>query len=88
MASNEQTGTTNRKVAALATQQAHLDSTALIGIFGSSARPGALVRQSNGTVLRVTVGDRLGDALVAAIGETRVVLSQRRGTTVLQLPSS
>ena len=88
MASNTQNGTTNAKVAQLATEKAQLDRTALIGIFGSSNRPGALVRESNGRVTRVGVGDRIDGALVSAIGETRLVLSQRRGTKILELPSS
>ena len=88
MASNGQNGTTNARVAQYATKQAKLDSTTLIGIFGSSNRPGALVRESNGRVTRVAVGDRIDGATVSAIGETRLVLSRRRTTKVLELPSS
>ena len=81
------TGTpTPKKVSDLATEKADLSSTALIGIFGSDATPGALIREGGGKISRVEVGDQVAGGVVAAIGQGTLVLSSRRGNKVLRLP--
>ena len=81
------TGTpTPKKVSDLATEKADLSSTALIGIFGSDATPGALIREGGGKISRVEVGDQVAGGVVAAIGKGTLVLSSRRGNKVLRLP--
>lgn len=82
------TGTpTPKKVTDLATEKADLPRTALIGIFGSEATPGALIREGS-RISRVRVGDQVAGGVVAAIGEGALVLSSRRGNKVLRLPQS
>tara|TARA_R110002049_G_scaffold23545_3_gene83319 strand:- start:34326 stop:34586 length:261 start_codon:yes stop_codon:yes gene_type:complete len=76
------------KVTQLATERAALPRTALIGIFGNSAAPGALVLERGGKVSRVGIGDRVAGGVVAAIGEDALVLSSRSGNKVLRLPKS
>ncbi len=88
MTSKEPGTPTPAKVAKLATDQVLLDRTALIGTFGSDANPGALVREGNGTVTRVTVGDKVAGGVVAAIAPDRLVLSRHGKTEVLELPRS
>ena len=81
------TGTpTPKKVSDLATEKADLSSTALIGIFGSDATPGALIREGGGKISRVEVGDQVAGGVVAAIGQGTLVLSSLRGNKVLRLP--
>ena len=77
---------TSRRVARIATQEVRLDRFALIGIFGSDRAPGALVRTRDGQIARVTLGDTVDGATVAAIHIDRVVLSRGTGTQVLTLP--
>ncbi|SDF39241.1 pilus assembly protein PilZ [Sulfitobacter delicatus] len=77
---------TPKKVTDLATEKADLSRTALIGIFGSEATPGALIREGGGKISRVKVGDQVAGGVVAAIGEGALVLSSRRGNKVLRLP--
>lgn len=77
---------TPEHVAELATQQTHLDRTALIGIFGSEDSPGALVRSPNGRIARVAIGDEAAGGIVAAIGESQIVIAQCGKTRVLKLP--
>ena len=77
---------TPRKVAEPATEQARLKSTAPIGIFGSEAAPGALVRLPGGDIARVAPGDTVAGGTVVAIGKDRVVLSRLGGELVLEMP--
>ena len=79
---------TPQKVKELATQEVSLPRTALIGIFGSEAAPGALIRNSDGTFARVTVGDRAAGGVVAAIDTARVIIAIRDTTKVLELPAT
>ena len=77
---------TPQKVLDLATEPAKLKSTALIGIFGSEASPGALVRLPDGDIARVTTGDHVAGGTVAAIGADRLILSRMGSELVLTLP--
>ena len=77
---------TPKKVTDLATEKADLSRTALIGIFGSEATPGALIRDGRGRIHRVTLNDKISDGIVAAIGDDSVVLAQRGRTVTLKLP--
>ncbi|APE43895.1 pilus assembly protein PilZ [Sulfitobacter alexandrii] len=77
---------TPRNVADLATTEARLDRTALIGIFGSETAPGALVRTPNGRITRVGLGDTVAGGTVAAIGEGQLVLNVRGRAKALKLP--
>ncbi|MDF1728145.1 MAG: pilus assembly protein PilZ [Sulfitobacter sp.] len=79
---------TPKKVADLANQEADLDRTALIGIFGSEKAPHALVREGSGEILRVGLGDKVGSRKVAAIGVDHLVLARGSFTKVLRLPKS
>ncbi|MFT6674685.1 MAG: Tfp pilus assembly protein PilP [Sulfitobacter sp.] len=88
MASQNEAGQTPQKVADLATEQVRLERTALIGIFGSTAAPGALLRGHNGKIERVTIGDRFGGGTVAAISEDSLILTKRGKNTVLKLPKA
>jgi hypothetical protein len=80
------TSKTSAKVAKLATEQASVKGLALIGIFGSDSAPGALIRERNGTISRVGVGDRAGGAVVSAISDKAIVLTRGGRNSVLKLP--
>lgn len=88
MASNETGGGTPAKVARLATQQMELDRLTLIGISGNDTDPRALLREGDGTITKVRVGDTLEVGIVTAIGDDAVVLSRRGGNTILKLPQT
>ena len=88
MASNDTGGGTSAKVARLATHHMKLDRLAVIGIYGNDTDPRALVRENDGTITRVQVGDTLVAGIVTAIGDDAVVLSRRGGNTVLKLPQT
>ncbi|MFC6638473.1 pilus assembly protein PilZ [Sulfitobacter sp. JBTF-M27] len=75
-------------VADLANETARLPALALIGIFGSAAAPTALIRERNGSIQRVTVGDAVAGQTVAAIDADRVILSNGGQTKTLSLPKS
>lgn len=77
---------TPQKVVELATERAKLDRTALIGTFGSTLAPGALIRLPSGGFEKVAVGDDLAGGTVMAIGEDRVVVSRMGSDLVLTLP--
>jgi Tfp pilus assembly protein PilP len=76
------------EVVEAATQQARLDKIILIGVFGNSENPGALIRGPRGEITRVGVGDAAPGGQVEAIGEDRVVIAGRGKTTVLKLPAA
>ncbi|OAN78170.1 pilus assembly protein PilZ [Sulfitobacter sp. EhC04] len=86
MSSTEKQQPTPAKVAEIATTEARLARTALIGIFGSAAAPGALVRTPNGKIARVGVGDKVAGGTVAAIGDDQLVLNMGSRTKSLKLP--
>lgn len=75
-------------VAKLANETARLPALALIGVFGSTEAPVALIRERNGTIQRVTVGDAVAGKTVAAIDDDRVILSSGGQTKTLSLPKS
>jgi hypothetical protein len=76
------------KIAALANEEADLDRTALIGVFGNVSDPGALIRKPSGSVLKVKVGDHVDGGTVRAIGNDHLILARGEKTTVLRLPQS
>lgn len=86
MSNTEPQQPTPAKVAELATTEARLGRTALIGIFGSASAPGALVRTPNGRIARVGIGDKVAGGTVAAIGEDELVLRMGSRTKALKLP--
>ncbi|UWR23722.1 type II secretion system protein N [Sulfitobacter sp. S190] len=86
MATGEDGTPTPAKVKDLATEQARLDRTALIGIFGSSNAPEALIMLPAGKTEKVKVGDSVAGGTVEAIGEDRLVLSRNGNQQVMRLP--
>jgi hypothetical protein len=87
--STDENGTpTPTKVIDLATQQVQLPKLALIGIFGSLEDPGALVRDANGQIRRVKLGDPFAGGTIAAISDTAIVVGIGSKAKVLQLPQS
>lgn len=74
-------------VGQIATQRAPVSGLALLGIFGSNRAPGALIRERNGRVRRVGIGDRAGGAVVSAIGDRAIVLTRGGRNSVLKLPT-
>ncbi|KIN76694.1 pilus assembly protein PilZ [Sulfitobacter mediterraneus] len=88
MTSQTSQGQTPPQVAKLATEQVRLERTALIGIFGSNAAPGALIRTNRGKFERVAVGDKVAGGIVAAISEDSLVLAKRGKTTLMKLPQT
>ena len=78
---------TPENVAKLATMKADLPRLALLGIFGQTTAPKALVRDTSGEIETVAVGDRFARGTVQAIGEDQLVLSLSGGSTkVLRMP--
>lgn len=73
-------------VAALATQTVRLERFALLGVFGTESAPAALIRQPDGSTLRVTPGDETAGGTVLSIDAERVILSRGSGQRVLRLP--
>ena len=73
-------------IAEKATQSARLPALALIGIFGSSDAPSALIRDRNGDIQRVSVGDTIANRTVAAIDADRVILARGSQTKTLTFP--
>lgn len=71
----------------IATTRASLSDTMVIGIFGSSDRPAALLRAADGTITRVTSGDAALGGVVTTIDAARVIIVTRRGQRVLELPA-
>jgi type II secretory pathway component PulC len=69
-----------------ATQKARLARVALIGIFGSTQSPRALIRLPRGDTQAVTLGDRVAGSTVEAIGADRIVLSRMGRRETLWMP--
>ena len=88
MSTSEPQEPTPPHVADLATTSARLDRLALIGVFGTEADRAALIRASDGTVSRVTVGDTVANRTVSAIGEDRVILTNGNQSSTLSLPET
>lgn len=89
MATTTQAGATNRRAQKEATQQdaIALHQTSLIGVFGLATQKFALVRLKNGTIKKVTVGDRINWGQVTAIGNSRLMIRRNGKDIVLGLPS-
>ena len=77
---------TPANIAKQATETARLPALALIGVFGRAEAPAALIRDRRGKVHRVRVGDKIANQSVAAIDDTRVILSRGGQTKTLSLP--
>ena len=84
--SDEENLPTPENVAKIATERANLDRVALIGVFGSESNPGALIRDNDGSIARVSVGDAFDGSTVAAIGADSLILSRGGKTKVMKLP--
>ncbi len=77
---------TSPNIASLATKEAHLPKTALIGIFGPPATLSALILMPKGETRSVKVGDNIGKGTVLAIGKDQVVLMRNGSQHILHLP--
>jgi len=79
---------TSASVAKQATEKnvLNLSQVALIGIFGNSAGRYAMIRQPNGSIKRVTVGDRIDGGRVAAITATELQYQKGGRMVTLSLP--
>ncbi len=88
MTSNFSGTPTPLKVKKIATQEAHLPRTALLGIFGTKAAPNALIRLPHGKTQTVGIGDRIGKRVVIAIGSDQIILIRNNAQTVLRMPTS
>lgn len=86
MASDTSGTPTPAKVEKLATQEAHLTRTALLGIFGTKAAPNALVLLPRGKTQTVGIGDKIGKGIVVAIGTDQIVLARNGTQHILRLP--
>ncbi|MEH6522154.1 type II secretion system protein N [Sulfitobacter sp.] len=86
MASDTSGTPTPAKVEKLATQEARLTRTALLGIFGTKAAPSALVLLPQGKTQIVGVGDNIGKGVVVAIGTDQIVLARNGTHHILRLP--
>lgn len=73
-------------VAEHATQQAHLPNTALLGVFGTTEAPRALIRLPQGKTRTVSVGDTVAGGKVEAISDDRIVLSRMGSQQILRMP--
>lgn len=79
---------TSASVASQATEKnvLNLSQVALIGIFGNAAGRYAMIRQPNGSIKRVTVGDRIDGGRVAAITATELQYQKGGRMVTLTLP--
>ncbi len=80
-------GATPATVAKQATEKnaLNLGKVNLIGLFGSKSNRRALVRMSNGSFVRVKVGDRLDGGQVTAIGDGQLSYQKGGRNTTLKL---
>ena len=88
MSTQEHPDVTPQSVAKHATENVRLPRLALLGVFGTSQEPGALVRTKSGRIARVTKGDKVAGGTVLAIGADQLVLERRGTTRVLALPAA
>lgn len=65
----------------------NLRDISLIGVFGTPDARRALVRMSNGRLVRVGVGDRLDGGRVQSIGDSSLNYTKRGRTVQLEMPS-
>jgi hypothetical protein len=86
MASDTSSTPAPAKVERLATQEAHLPRTALLGIFGTEDAPSALVLLPQGKTQIVGVGDKIGKGIVVAIGTDQIVLARSGTQHILRMP--
>ena len=63
-----------------------LDRTNLIGIFGKTSNPSALVRLSNGKILTLKVGERFEGWRVFAIDRDKIHVENGTRQEILHLP--
>lgn len=84
------TAKTSPRVARSATQSDALPSGGLVllGIFGPSSAPEALVRFPSGRLRRVKRGSRLSAGEIEAIDASSLILSKNGQTKRLQIPGS
>lgn len=88
MGSNTQIEKTPQNVAQTATQPDALPTggTVLLGIFGSTSAPEALVRTGGGRVKRVKSGSRVASSVVVVIDENGLLLQRGGKTQRLEIP--
>jgi hypothetical protein len=82
------TPTTNPRVisAAQSPTPLPLAETTLIGIFWKTDEARALIRQPDGRIVTLEIGDRLGNAEVSAIAQDGIYLTEGGQQSVLVLP--
>ena len=88
MASKEKNLPTPASVAKIATESVALNPVTVIGIFGSDASLSALVREGNGDIARVAVGDSFNGGLVEAISKDSLILSRGGKSKVMKMPKA
>lgn len=64
----------------------NLSKLMLIGIYGTESDRSALVRQTNGRLIRVTVGDKLDGGTVVAITASELTYQKSGRSLVLEMP--
>ena len=77
-------------VAEMATQPADLPDRGLLllGVFGTSEDPRALIRVTSGRIRTIMPGDLVSGRLVAGIDDTSVFLARNGTTLKLSLPET
>jgi Tfp pilus assembly protein PilP len=80
--------TTPNSVAEIATRQAslRLNKLMLLGTFGTTAKPSALVRLPGGKTETLRVGDSVKGGQVIAIDDGRIALNTRGRAEWLEIP--
>ncbi|WP_037968364.1 hypothetical protein [Sulfitobacter guttiformis] len=69
-----------------ATEEAKLERLALLGTFGASHAPRALVRLRRGATQTVNIGDSVDGRTVQAIGHGELVLMHNGTVKILRMP--
>lgn len=84
------TSATPPKVAELATSSADIPERGLLllGLFGTSEEPRAMIRLTSGRIRTVMPGDLVSGRLVAGINDTSVFLAKNGTTLRLSLPAT
>ena len=77
-----------RKVESLATSRVsdNLNKLIVLGTFGTTSRPGALLRLSTGRVKKVSIGDRVAGGKILGISDGAVVLWKSGANKTLRAP--
>lgn len=88
--SNEASTPSNAKTAKLATVLDALDmkTTVLIGIVGQTGTPSALLRNPDGSIVKIGRGDKTSAGTVVGINANSVSLQKSGKVRVLRLPQS